>query len=286
MRHQVELDEEDFKNCFDELTQHIDEPITDIAALPQWALYKKVKSLGFKVLLGGMGGDELFYGYKYWNELAESLAIFRKHQSLFPWKGIAKKKEYVRFVLKNLRYILWAGYPYKIEDRSIGFWTVDDYNKFAKTGSFEYGGESLAFKDADLQFSFENPTDDNELDFIYEFLFSKTMTMAYLYLSDREGMGNSTEIRSPLLDYQLVEFVSSLPVDIKYRKGQPKYFMKEVLKGIVPEYILNAEKRGFTPPSSFVEDVAGKYEYKVFKSDFKFYNSILADRLLSLQLNK
>jgi len=284
--HEVELDEEDFKNCFDELTQHIDEPITDIAALPQWALYKKVKSLGFKVLLGGMGGDELFYGYKYWNELAESLAIFRKHQSLFPWKGIAKKKEYVRFVLKNLRYILWAGYPYKIEDRSIGFWTVDDYNKFAKTGSFEYGGESLAFKDADLQFSFENPTDDNELDFIYEFLFSKTMTMAYLYLSDREGMGNSTEIRSPLLDYQLVEFVSSLPVDIKYRKGQPKYFMKEVLKGIVPEYILNAEKRGFTPPSSFVEDVAGKYEYKVFKSDFKFYNSILADRLLSLQLNK
>jgi len=280
----VELDKSDFKDCFDELTQHLDEPITDIAALPQWALYKKVKSLGFKVLLGGMGGDELFYGYQYWNDLAESLTIHRKHQSLFPWKGIAKKKEYIRFVLKNWKHILWAGYPYKIADSSVGYWTFDDYHKFADTAGFEYNGEKFSFKDAGLHFSFENTTHENDLDFIYDFLFTKTMTMAYLYLSDREGMGNSTEIRSPLLDYKLVEFVSSLPLSMKYRKGQPKFFMKEVLKGIVPDYILNAEKRGFTPPISFVEDVAKKYTYQVFKSDFKFYNSVLADKLLSLNL--
>jgi len=282
--HEVELDKSDFKDCFDELTQHLDEPITDIAALPQWALYKKVKSLGFKVLLGGMGGDELFYGYQYWNDLAESLTIHRKHQSLFPWKGIAKKKEYIRFVLKNWKHILWAGYPYKIADSSVGYWTFDDYHKFADTAGFEYNGEKFSFKDAGLHFSFENTTHENDLDFIYDFLFTKTMTMAYLYLSDREGMGNSTEIRSPLLDYKLVEFVSSLPLSMKYRKGQPKFFMKEVLKGIVPDYILNAEKRGFTPPISFVEDVAKKYTYQVFKSDFKFYNSVLADKLLSLNL--
>ncbi len=237
-----------FKNCFNELTQHLDEPITDIAALPQWALYKKVKSLGFKVLLGGMGGDELFYGYQYWNDLAESLTIHRKHQSLFPWKGMAKKKEYLQFLLKNCKYILYTGYPYKIADSSIGFWTFDDYYKFAETASFEYNGEAFFFKDADLHFSFENMTHKNELDFIYDFLFSKTMTMAYLYLSDRLGMGNSLEIRSPLLDYKLIEFVSSLPMNLKYRKGQPKFFMKKVLQGIVPDYILNAEKRGFTPP--------------------------------------
>ncbi|MDO9153194.1 MAG: asparagine synthase (glutamine-hydrolyzing) [Paludibacter sp.] len=282
--HEVELDESDFKDCFDELTLHLDEPITDIAALPQWALYKKVKSLGYKVLLGGMGGDELFYGYQYWNKLAESLATHRKHQSLFPWKGMAKKKEYLRFVLKNWKYILWAGYPFKIADSSVGYWTVEDYNRFADSTSFEFDGESYSFKDAAMHFSFENTTQMNELDFIYDFLFSKTMTMAYLYLSDRLGMGNSTEIRSPLLDYKLVEFVSSLPMSMKYRKGQPKFFMKEVLKGIVPDYILNAEKRGFTPPISFIEDVAEKYNYQVFKSDFKFYNSALADRLLLLNL--
>jgi len=282
--HEVELDESDFKDCFDELTLHLDEPITDIAALPQWALYKKVKSLGFKVLLGGMGGDELFYGYQYWNDLAESLTIHRKHQSLFPWKGIANKKDYLQFLFKNLKYILWAGYPYKIAESSVEYWTFDDYNKFANTASFDYNGETFSFKDADLNFSFENTTHANDLDFIYDFLFTKTMTMAYLYLSDREGMGNSTEIRSPLLDYKLVEFITSLPLSMKYRKGQPKFFLKEVLKGIVPDYILNAQKRGFNPPTSFVEDIAKKYTYQVFKSDFKFYNSVLADRILSLNL--
>jgi asparagine synthase (glutamine-hydrolysing) len=284
--HEVELDESDFKDCFDELTLHMDEPITDIAALPQWALYKKVKSLGFKVLLGGMGGDELFYGYRYWNDLAESLTIHRKHQDLFPWKGIEKKKAYIHFVLNNLKYIMYAGYPLKIVDSSIGTWTYNDYYKFAKTAGFDYNGESFSFKDADLQFSFQNNMFENELDFIYDFLFSKTMTMAYLYLSDRLGMGNSTEIRSPLLDYKLVEFVSSLPLNMKYKKGQPKFFMKEVLKDIVPDYILNAQKRGFEPPTSFIQDVAKNYDYKVFNSDFKFYNPVLVDRLLSLNLKQ
>ena len=211
-----------------------------------------------------MGGDELFYGYQYWNDLAESLTIHRKHQSLFPWKGMAKNKKYLQFLLKNCKYILYTGYPYKIADSSIGFWTFDDYYKFAETASFEYNGEAFFFKDADLHFSFENMTYKNELDFIYDFLFSKTMTMAYLYLSDRLGMGNSLEIRSPLLNYKRIEFVSSLPMNLKYRKGQPKFFMKKVLQGIVPDYILNAEKRGFTPPASFIEDVAYNYNYKVF----------------------
>jgi len=282
--HEVELDESDFKNCFEELTLHIDEPITDIAALPQWALYKKVKSLGFKVLLGGMGGDEIFYGYDYWNRFAESLTLYRQHQHLFPWKGTEKKKAYVKFVLNNLKHIMFAGYPMKIADTSIGYWTFEDYWKFANKANFEYDNEMLSFKDADLKFSFENTGFDNELDFIYDFLFSKTMTMAYLYLSDRLGMGNSTEIRSPLLDYKLVEFVSSLPMNMKYRKDQPKFFMKEVLKDIVPDYILNAQKRGFQPPVSFVQDVSEKYNYKIFNSGFKFYNSVLADRVLSMNL--
>ena len=110
--------------------------------------------------------------------------------------------------------------------------------------------------------------------------------MAYLYLSDREGMGNSLEIRSPFLDYKLVEFVSSLPQNYKYTEGQPKYFMKQVVDGLVPEYIINGTKKGFTPPGSFINDVVEKYQYKVFTADHKFYNSILADRLLSVLLNQ
>ncbi len=282
MYHEVELDESDFKNCFDEFTEHIDEPITDSAALAQWALYKKVKSLGFKVLLGGLGGDELFYGYPYWNRLAESLTTHRQHLALFPWRGMEKKKAYVQFLRNNWRYILQAGYPMKIQDSSICFWMHDDYHKFASEAEFFYNGQNYAFADVNLSYDFKKSPLGKELDLVYDFSFDNIMTMAYLYLADREGMGNSIEIRSPFVDYKLVEFVSSLPLDIKYTKGKPKDFLKQMLKGIVPDYILYAQKRGFTPPVSFIEDVVTNYNYKFFKSNHKFYNTVLADRVLSL----
>lgn len=282
--HEVELDEADFNNSFDELTQYLDEPITDSAAIAQWALYKKVKSLGFKVLLGGMGGDELFYGYPYWNELSESLAIHRQHQALFPWKGIDKKKQYLRFLFKNWKYILYGGYPLQIADSSIGFWQYKNYVDFQSETQFKLNGDLFKFNDEDIYFNFGNTTPGKEIDKVYEFSFDNIMTMAYLYLTDRLGMGNSLEIRSPFVDYKLVEFVSSLPNNIKYKKNNPKYFLKEVLGGIVPDYILYARKRGFTPPDNFIKDVVSNYQYKIFDSDFKYYNSVLADRVLSLNL--
>ena len=73
----------------------------------------------------------------------------------------------------------------------------------------------------------------------------------------------------------------SLPLEYKYVPGRPKQYLKDVLAGIVPDYILYAPKRGFSSPSSFVTNVAQKYRYKCFASDYKFYNSILADMLLS-----
>ncbi len=282
--HEIELDESDFKNSFEELTQYIDEPITDAAAIAQWALYKKVKQLGFKVLLGGMGGDELFYGYPYWNNLSESLNIQRQHQALFPWKGSEKKKEFLKFLLKHWKYILYAGYPLKIADSSIGFWQYQDYVDFAKDAKLKVGEVEFSFSDIDLYKSFGNCELGKELDLVYEFSFDNIMVMAYLYLSDRLGMGNSLEIRSPLLDYKLIEYVSGLPLEIKYKKGQAKYFLKEVLRGIVPDYILFAQKRGFTPPNDFIKEVVASYNYKMMVSDHKYYNSVLADRVLSLLL--
>lgn len=282
--HEIELDETDFNNCFEEFTQFIDEPITDFAALAQWALYKKVKSLGFKVLLGGMGGDELFYGYGYWNELAESMKTKNEHQDLFPWKGFEKKKQFLKFLYKNWEHILYAGYPKKITNSSIGHWMYNDYKLFEKTANFNFKEDRFLFNNVDVNYSFRLTEKGNEIESVYDFLFSQTMTMAYLYLSDRLGMGNSIEVRSPLLDFKLVDFVDSLPLSIKYKKGLPKHLLKESLAGIVPNYILYANKRGFTPPGSFIQDVVKNYNYSFFQSEHKFYNSVLADRILSLQL--
>lgn len=275
--HEIELDTDDFRSIFDEYLRYIDEPVCDVAAIPQWALYHKAKKLGFKVLLGGLGGDELFYGYPYQNKLAESLQINSQHRDLFPWKGIHKKLSFVKFISKHWKQVFFAGYPYKIDDAIPVHWTYEDYKKFANNGGLSLNSEVINFSKIDVHYSF---SDLASIDDVYDFMFSRFMTTLCLYLADRLGMGNSMEIRSPFVDYKLVEFISSLPVQMKYNDKEPKWFLKETLKGIVPDYILYAQKRGFTPPFDFINEINRGYQYKVFKADHCFYNSVLADKLI------
>lgn len=275
--HEVELDVSDFKNLFDEYVQYIDEPVCDVSSMSQWALYKKAKELGFTVLLGGIGGDELFYGYPYYNRLANAYMLRKQHYDLLPWKG--KKKDYLKFVLHNLKPILFAGYPMKLDDSIPVHWTYDDYRKFAKDAKLYLNCEVEEFESVDVHFSF---AEDANIDAVYDFMFTRFMNTQCLYLADRLGMGNSVEIRSPFVDYKIVEFVSTLPVFVKYDEKCPKRFLKDALYGILPDYILYAQKKGFTPPFDFINQLNKEYEYKCIKSLHTFYNSMLADKLISL----
>jgi asparagine synthase (glutamine-hydrolysing) len=61
-------------------------------------------------------------------------------------------------------------------------------------------------------------------------------------------MAHGLEVRVPLLDHPLVEFMAHLPSSTKVAWGSGKRLLRRSLKGIVPEQILNRRKRGFTPP--------------------------------------
>lgn len=280
--HEIELDVNDFREIFEDYSRYIDEPVCDISSMSQWALYKKAKSLGFTVLLGGLGGDELFYGYPEWNLKAESLKIRNEHQKFFPWKGPKKKIAFFKFLINNWKQVIMSGYPNIINDKTLVDWTYEDYEKFIETASLKYKSEIINFKDIDVHFGFGNK--GNEIELIYDLIFKTFMTAQCLYLADRQGMGNAIELRSPIIDYKLVEFVSSLPVEMKYRKDEPKYFLKETLNGILPTSILYLYKKGFTPPLNFISDLNNAYKYKLISSDFVFFNSMLTDKLLSLNI--
>ena len=284
--HEIELSEKDYVDSFDELTAYLDEPMTDSTAIAQWAMFKKVKETGFKVLLGGMGGDELFYGYPAWNKLGESLRLRREHEALFPWKG--KKLDWLRFMSKHWQWVLYAGYPSKLEDKSYGWWIHDDYYRFLKNATLTLNGETISLEDYryKIQKGFPLCPAGKEVDIIYDDCIDTVMTQAFLYLSDRLSMGCSIEGRSPLLDYKLYEHVMSLPLEYKFVPDKPKQYLKDVLAGIVPDYILYASKRGFTSPPSFVSYVAKESPYKVFNSAFPYYNAVLADRLVYNLLQK
>jgi len=61
-------------------------------------------------------------------------------------------------------------------------------------------------------------------------------------------MAHSLEVRTPFLDYELVEWVSKLPSDVKLRRGEGKYLLKEALRPLLPEEVLFRRKMGFAVP--------------------------------------
>lgn len=277
--HEVELDINDFQSLLDELIPYIDEPCFDVSCMAQFALYKKASEMGYKVILSGLGGDEQFYSYSGWNRTLNSIQVQKNFQDLFPWKG--KKLDYLRFILKHWRYVLFAGYPDKLDESEPEGWIYKDYKSFSNNARINYGNESIIFSDIDIKYIFQRDIDING---IYDFIFSRFMVQLCLFLGNKLGQANGVKLRFPLLDSALVEFLDSLPLEMKFDSMHPKKFQKEIMEGIIPDYILYARKRGFEPPYDFIKEIISKYKYRHIDSSYVFFNSMLADQLLDILL--
>jgi asparagine synthase (glutamine-hydrolysing) len=70
-----------------------------------------------------------------------------------------------------------------------------------------------------------------------------------LYKVDRMSMAHSLEVRPPLLDHRIVEFAASLPEEMKIGKGGQKILLRKLMKGKLPDSILNRKKIGFDVPA-------------------------------------
>jgi asparagine synthase (glutamine-hydrolysing) len=87
-------------------------------------------------------------------------------------------------------------------------------------------------------------------------LFSKVLLIYYktylqediLFKVDRASMYNSLEVRAPFLDREVVEFLTRLPRSYKQRGHETKYILKKLMKGRLPDEVLQRPKKGFGIP--------------------------------------
>jgi asparagine synthase (glutamine-hydrolysing) len=70
-----------------------------------------------------------------------------------------------------------------------------------------------------------------------------------LYKTDRMSMAHSLEVRPPFLDHRIVEFAAGLPAGLKINGFKQKYVLKELMRGKLPEIVLNRKKTGFDIPT-------------------------------------
>lgn len=98
---------------------------------------------------------------------------------------------------------------------------------------------------------------------------SETNLPALLHYEDRNASAFSIEARVPFLDYRLVEYIASLPLDQKVRDGETKHVLRQAISGLVPDEIVHRrDKMGFsTPEAIWMKEVLADQILALFTTD-------------------
>ena len=275
--HEVELDVNDFQKYLDEVIPYLDEPCFDVNCMVQFALFKKISEMGFKTVFMGLGGDEIFYSYAQRHKEVEAIRLRHEFNQLYPiWKH---KNEYLRFLVNHYKHLLLPNHPARIDESMLTEWTFEDYKHFAKDATIN--GEQFAEIDVH-----ESLPENTTIQDVYDFGGAAFAMNMCVYMANKLCHANGMEVRCPILSPELVAFIDSLPMEMKFDITQPKRFQKEMMTVIIPDYILYARKRGFEPPFEFIRTIAAKYQYKQIQSSYCFFNSMIADRIIDNLLYK
>ena len=249
--HAVQVDQDDF-DLIDRLAGLYDEPYADSSALPTLRVCQLARER-VTVALSGDGGDEALAGYRRyrWHMHEERLrgmlpAPLRRH--VFGWLGRAYPKAD------------WAPRPLRAKTtlQAIARDSVAAY--FHSVSLMCDAMRTRLFSPAlrrqlDQYHALEvlqrhaaaSPARD-PLSLI-QYLDMKTYLPGDILTKvDRASMAHGLEVRVPLLDHPLLEWISGLPPDLKLRGGEGKYIFKRALEPHLPREILYRDKMGFSVP--------------------------------------
>ncbi|WP_065845533.1 asparagine synthase (glutamine-hydrolyzing) [Bacillus cereus] len=231
---------QEFMNEFPKIMWHMDDPLADPAAVPLYFVAKEARK-HVTVVLSGEGSDELFGGYNIYRE-PNSLKMF----SYIPTSG--------RTVLKALSGVLKEGFKGKsflergctpIEERYYG--NAKIFREEEKIKLIKSYNESVNYKDVTKPLYNEiNDYDDvSKMQYIdmYTWLRGDILLKA-----DKMSTAHSLELRVPFLDKEVFDVASKIPTELKIANRTTKAILREAVRGIVPDHVLDRKKLGFPVP--------------------------------------
>ncbi len=230
------------------LVWHYGEPFADPSAVPTWYVAEMARR-DVTVALTGDGGDECFLGYgrykaMHWLAQLDRLPAAAR-AGIARLLGIAPSGLQRRFKLGRIRGVLTApvSSPARRYLPTIAFFA--DGDKDAGYGEAMRG--LLAHPVADLLAPYFGAARSlvggaNNAD-IHTYLPDDLMVKV-----DVAGMAHGLEVRSPLLDHELVEWAAALPETVRMKRGALKALFKSAMEPYLPREVLYRPKRGFGCP--------------------------------------
>ncbi len=277
--HVFSLSNNDLYENLNDILDYIDEPFADSSAIAVYLLSKYTKKQ-VTVALSGDGADELFSGYN-------------KHTAEFKTRnpGIATS-------LVKIGYPIWKNLP---KSRNSKITNINrQLYKFSlgaklshKARYWEWASiineekanyllkEELIFNPqrlSDAAFEYKKRKDellknihiDGDLNEILYTDVKMVLTNDMLRKVDAMSMANSLEVRTPFLDYRLVNFAFSLPVAFKINSEMKKKILQDTFRKELPEEIYNRPKHGFEVPlmSWFRNELRSTIENDLLSDNF------------------
>lgn len=252
--HEILINEKHLEEFLPKYAFHADDPNGDPVCLPLFWLSKMTRENGVIMIQIGEGADEIFAGYELY------LKALKLYGNLWQWlekfpafakKGLFKAttpfvsdfhKEYLRRLAANQE-PFW-GTAVAFSDYQKENLLSDEYKtNFYRSSSY----------DAIKNYYDELKEIDNSADFLKRtaYLEIKHRLPEFLLArADKMTMAHSIEGRVPFLEKQLVELAMQIPAGIKLKNNETKHVLKEAVKGIIPEEIINRKKQGFGTPIS------------------------------------
>lgn len=230
----IDIDYNEFIHHFEFIHANQDVPVLSISHLIHTFALSKIKALGYTVVLNGQGADEVFGGY------------FPKDFSYLFWDLFNKDKILAFRELVQFKKNWNKNFHTEIFRLSITMFHFKHPRFFGllKTRSRK-GMEIAAYQHSNMsKFNPSSLSRHRAVQQIFETQFN-----GILNYEDMASMQNSIEMRSPFMDFRLINIGLTLPAHFKAREGYSKWLLREALGDVLPEHIRWATwKFGYAVP--------------------------------------
>ena len=235
----------DLCSIVEEIAWHFDEPFADYSSIPTYLVSKLARD-HVKVVLSGDGSDELFAGYDRYQVDGQ-----RRVFDLVPaiggprvLRGISRRLPQGALGKRFLFNISLRGAERYIDSVSY-FNSMDRQQMLSSEMSDELAGRE---PEPSFLSIYNGAIGGSHLERLL-YLDTKTYLAGdVLTKVDRMTMANSIEARVPFLDHKLVEAALRIPASFKLSGSVSKYVLKEAVRGLVPDAIVDKPKQGFDVP--------------------------------------
>ncbi len=250
--HRIEVVKSDDFDLIDTLAWLYDEPYADSSAIPTYRVCQMARK-HVTVALSGDGGDEGLGGYRrYRLHLAEESLRSRLppelRQPLFGLLGrLYPKADWAPRPLRaKTTFEALAMDAVQAYHHSVSHLRSEQRQRLFST-AFVRGLNGYRALDVFRQHASQAQTEDPLA--LIQYLDYKTWLVGDINTKvDRASMAHALEVREPLLDHPLVEWLAGLPSRLKIHNGQGKYLFKKALEPLLPHEVLYRPKMGFSVP--------------------------------------